>query len=177
MLLESYVNIIDDKDEKERYFDEVWALLNKAYAKIGGVKGTNKDEMMQDNILWKLVRKGNKIVACQIYKLTNHGRKVVLGGARKDDVTGETDPVAKDAFYKIVDDDVKLTDRMAYAEVSDAMEHIYINKKGAQVIPAETVQKLLPHKQIQIQPDGYHYTRMIDGEPITKIMVGYPKGV
>ena len=175
ILVEHYINLLTDKAEKEKYFDEVWDLLQKSYAKIGGVQGTDKAEMMQDNFLWKLVKRGGKIVACQIYKLTDHGRKVVLGGAEQDEETGKATERGKNDLYKVIDDDIRLTDRMSYAEVSDAMEHIYIDKRGAKPLPAKYAKKFLGNKKIEIEPDGYHYTRMIGGEPHTKIMVGYPK--
>lgn len=66
-------------DEKEPYVDTIWDMMEKAYAPIGGVKGLTKDELMSDDIMFKLVRKNNKIVACHIYNTKQGGRKIIGG--------------------------------------------------------------------------------------------------
>ena len=62
---------------------------------------------------------------------------------------------------------------MLQSEVSDKMEYIYINKKGAVPVPVEVAQKIMKDKPfVKIHDDGFHYDRIIGGEVHTKIMVG-----
>ena len=114
----------------------------------------------------KLFTKNGKVYACAIYTFKRGGRKLMYCGT-------DGTPEGKKALYRIISDDLRLIDRKAWAEVSDAMEHIYINKHGATPIPAEVAQQLLKDKPfIKIHDDGFHYDRYIGGEVHTKIMVG-----
>lgn len=79
----------------------------------------------------------------------------------------------KKSLYRICEDDKKFIDRMFWGEVSEAIEHIYVNKIGITKVPAEMAQKLLKDKPfISIDSDGFHYTRKIGNEIVTKIMIG-----
>jgi hypothetical protein len=79
-------------------------------------------------------------------------------------------------LYKILEDDIILYDRGAYGEVSNPIEHIYIDNLGGKVIPNKIAQYILKNRfnkqVIYLNPDGIHYTRMISGKPIEKVMVG-----
>ena len=55
-LNESYKNITDHS-EKEKYAEEVFNLLQRAYAKIGGLKGNgfqSPEDMIEKIPFWKL---------------------------------------------------------------------------------------------------------------------------
>jgi hypothetical protein len=116
--------------------------------------------------MWKLVRKGGKIVAAALYKITN-GRKLVLAGS---DGTAE----GKKSLYDILSEDIRLKSRNTWAEVSEAMEHLYLNKLGGVPISNNLAEKVLAQsgKQITKLDDGYHYIRKIGNQPYVKIMVG-----
>ncbi len=62
---ERFINLLPgDEAEKAKYAAEVHAMLQKAYAPIGGIKGTGfKDHQdMIDNIpMWKLYRHEGQI--------------------------------------------------------------------------------------------------------------------
>lgn len=169
ILKEHYVNIINDRAEKERYLDEVSSLILPAYAKIGGHPTHDMHDYLADKYFWKLVRKNNKIIAALIYKLDGQNRKYNAGGS---DGTVE----GKQALYKILADDIVLHDRGAYGEVSDAIEHIYLDKFGGKTIPNKVAQYILKNRfnkeVISLDPDGKHYTRMINGKETRKVMVG-----
>ena len=166
MLKEHYVTIWDQREEKEKYLDVVWDILQFSYAKIGGVQGTTKEELLNPEIMWKMVRRNNKIVSVVMYKTTG-GRKVVLAGS-------DGTPEGKKGLYDTLAEDIKLQDRNTWAEVSGAMEHIYINKLGGIPIPNDKAEKVLKQlgKEINKLEDGYHYTRIIGDSEHTKIMVG-----
>lgn len=77
-LTERFVNLFDEND-KQKYKDEVFSLLQKAYAPMGGIKGSgfkNADDMAKNIPMWKLVRKNDKIIAGVLYK-DKEGRKRV----------------------------------------------------------------------------------------------------
>ena len=167
---EHFTNIVindEDKTKLDEYKDVVYDILQKAYEPIGGILGCdNVDMLVNDSDFWKLFTRNGKVYACVIYTFKRGGRKLMYCGT-------DGTPEGKKALYTIIKDDLRLIDRKAWAEVSGAMEHIYIDKHGAIPIPAEVAQQLLEDKPfIKIHDDGFHYDRYIDGEVHTKIMVG-----
>lgn len=172
LVTEHFVNIFtQERDSKlNQYKDEVYNLLQQAYAPIGGLLGIeNADRLVADTDFWKLCVKGGKVVAATTYTYKRGGRKLIAAGT-------DGSQEGKQWLYKILDEDIRFKDRRAWAEVSGAMEHIYINKNGAIPIPATIAQKIMKDKLfIKIHDDGYHYDRMIAGEVHTKILVGNPK--
>ena len=167
---EHFTNIVindEDKTKLDEYKDVVYNILQKAYEPIGGILGCdNVDMLVNDSDFWKLFTRNGKVYACVIYTFKRGGRKLMYCGT-------DGTPEGKKALYTIIKDDLRLIDRKAWAEVSGAMEHIYIDKHGAIPIPAEVAQQLLEDKPfIKIHDDGFHYDRYIDGEVHTKIMVG-----
>ena len=167
---EHFVNIVTSNDDDSllnRYKDQVFDMLTKAYAPIGGILGCdNVDMLVNDSDFWKLFFKGGQLRAVAIYTFKRGGRKMMYCGT---DGTSQ----GKECLMTIIGDDLKLKDRSAWAEVSDKMEHIYINKKGAVPVPVEVAQKIMRDKPfVKIHDDGFHYDRIIGGEVHTKIMVG-----
>lgn len=164
-LIEKIINV-RDKDEKEQYVDVVWDMMQQSYQPVGGFKSaTSPDHLIDTTGMWKLVRRDGKIVAAKLYK-DQHGRKSVAGGTDGSE-QGKTD------LKKLILDDMK--QRRAWAEVSDKMTHIYLNR-GAIKIPNKYAAELTGKEIIDLDPDGYHYTRLIQGTPHEKLIVGFPKG-
>lgn len=168
IIFEHYVTAFVE-DEKEQYLDAVWDILQKSYASIGGLKGLSKPEDLLDkNIMFKLVRKNNRIVACNIYNTKQGGRKLVAGGTDGSDI-------GKEAFYKMCAEEVKRLERNSWAEVSGSMEGVFLFKLDATPIPVDVARRILSDKGkdiISVDPDGFHYVREIDGIPMEKIMFG-----
>lgn len=156
-----------DREEKLKWLDQVWDVLNKSYSHIGGLHGINsKEELVDDCDLWKLVRRGNTVTTAYLYKTKRGGRKMCYCGQNG------TEQGKKD-FYMLAAEDVKLIDRLAWGEGDDKICHIFIDKLGAAPIPAEMVKWLFPDKKIEkFDPDGYHYYRMIGGHLDRKMMFG-----
>ena len=167
-IFEHFVNIFTKRNVKDLniYKDEVYDILVKSYAPIGGLLGINSvEDLIEETDFWKLVTKGGKVVAVSCYKTSRGGRKCVCG------CTDGT-PEGKEWLYKIITEDIKQKDREEWAEVSGKMEYLY-KKFGANPIPAEVAQKILPDKQfLKIHDDGFHYDRMIGGHIETKMMFG-----
>jgi hypothetical protein len=161
LILERFVNL-RTKEELEKYIDVIWDILQSSYAPIGGFKSAkSKEDLISKTGLAKLVRKDGKIVAVKIYK-DELGRKSIAGGTDGSDV-------GKIWFIKMCEEDIKLN--RAWGEVSGKMEHIMLSK-GATPIPNTMVADILGKPVLSLDPDGYHYTREIMGEPHTKIMIG-----
>ena len=127
------------------------------------------DQLIDDTDFWKLCTKNGKVVAAATYTYKRGGRKLIAAGT-------DGSQEGKQWLYKILQEDIKFKDRKAWAEVSGAMEHIYINKNGAIPVPATIAQEIMKDKPfVKIHDDGYHYDRLIAGEIHTKILVGNPK--
>lgn len=161
LLLERFVNL-HTPQQMSKYIDVIWEILEKSYASIGGFKSAKeKEDLMRKSGLTKLVVKNGKVVAVMIYK-DELGRKSIAGGTDGSDE-------GKKWFMKMNEEDIKLN--RAWGEVSGKMEHIML-KKGAVPIPSSMAVRILGKPILSYDPDGYHYTREIMGEPHTKIMVG-----
>ena len=162
---ERFVNAHDPK-EMEKYADEVWDILQKSYAYCGGLLGMNSvKQLIDESDMWKMVRRNGKINCVVVYSYKRGGRKMCYGGT-------DGTPDGKVDFFKIMQEDINLKDRKAWAEVSEKMEHLYL-KNGAVPIPANIAKIIMADKEfISYEPDGYHYTRYIGGIAATKMMVG-----
>lgn len=176
MLVEHFVNLWgEDVEKKEQLIDEVWDMIDRAYAPIGGPH-KEKEELLGKTYYWKLVRKGGKIVACCIYKAKpGEGRKLSLCAS---DGTQQ----GKQEMLGMLRTNMQLdrpNTQSAWAEVSEAIEHYIIDKWGVTPIPADVAVTILQNigkgdDIVNVNADGYHYTRLIDGEPLEKVLVGYP---
>jgi len=81
ILAETFKNLFHD-DKKEQHKDQVWDILQKSYAKIGGIKGSgfeSPDMMVQKIPFWKVATKNGVAKAVVLYK-DKDGRKVVAIG-------------------------------------------------------------------------------------------------
>lgn len=168
MILEHFLTYFEnDEASKEQVLDQVWDILQRTYKPIGGIANLqNKEQLLElPNTVWKLVRRSNKIVAVAIYKTKSGGRKLVCGGQ-------DGTPEGKQSFYQICYEDVRRIERNSWAEVSGALEHIFLFKYQGVPIPATLAQKILVDDELTISKDGFHYTRLIGGRPIEKIMFG-----
>jgi hypothetical protein len=161
-LSETYINAIRPAD-KQKYAEQVWDMLQSSYASLPGGFATaaNIGELIDKSWLWKMVKRDGKIVAVQIYK-DQYGRKGIAGGT-------DGSSIGKSEISKIIADDIKLN--RSWAEASGSPERIMI-KLGAQPVP-NTLAAMLTGKEIlSLNPDGYHYTRLIAGKPYEKIIFG-----
>lgn len=163
-LLERYLNL-HNKEEKTQYKEIIWDLLQSSYSNIGGYKGvSNPDELIETTSLWKLIKKNNSIVAFRLYK-DQSGRKSVAAGT-------DGSKIGKEALIGLVLEDIK--QQRSWGEVSGSIEHL-IKKFDGRLIPSKYASFLTGKIIESYNEDGYHYTRLINGEPVEKILVGYPE--
>ena len=170
VFFEEYINErflnLTKRQEKERYLDEVWDILELSYSYIGGIKGNTKENLIDNSGLWKLIKKDDKIVAVSIYKKAPtddyEDRKGILLGS-------DGSSVGKLWLKKIIDEDI-LFDR-SWGEVSGKME-LLMQRLGYKFNSNKYAKLLFPDKEIELDDDGIHYYRLIDGEKIKKVLVG-----
>ena len=163
-LFEHVVNLHTTED-KEKYIDAVWDMLQAAYAGIGGFKSaTSKEDLIQNTSIWKLVRRGGKLVSVGIYR-DLHGRKSIA-------IATDGTMQGKKDIMKLKDDDLKL--QRAWCECSGAAEALM---KRAKAVPLDNklAAKLTGKEIIGYDVDGVHYTRLIQGEPHVKVIYGFPQ--
>lgn len=166
LLVERVLTLITP-DDRKKYLDVVWDILQKSYEKIGGFKSVpNKEALIPETNIWKLVRKGNKIVAVGLYS-SKSGRKCIGSGT-------DGSPEGKAALLQMWLDDTK--QNRSWGEVSGAAEHIKL-KQGHKVIPNKYASQILNKDILSLNPDGVHYTRMIGGEPHEKLLTGHVEGL
>lgn len=165
LIFERYVNVFT-KSDKEKYALEVWDMIQKSYAKIGGYKGaSNANDLVTDSDLWKMVRKNGKIIAVTVYK-DKFGRKSIVSA------TDGTD-AGKQALFSIWLEDLKL--QRSWSEVSGKAAEIKL-KQGFKPVPNKYAAQILDKEIKSLNPDGFRYTRTIGGTPYEKMIVGNVKG-
>lgn len=161
-LFEHFVNVFD-ADQKRKYADQVWDIMQKSYEKVGGFgTASSADELIAKSSLWKLVVRNGHVYAAFLYK-DQQGRKSVASGTDGSDM-GRRD------YARVKDEDIKL--QRAWAEVSGPVERI-MKRAGAQAVPNSLANKLTGKEILELNPDGFHYTRFIAGEPHEKIIYGF----
>jgi hypothetical protein len=161
LILERFINLFDKEDIKP-YIQDIWNIMQRTYEPIGGFKTANSPEELLDKInLAKLVRKNNKIVAAALYT-DKYGRKAIAKGS-----DGSSEGI--NAVKQIYKEDVK--QNRAWGEFSGKAEELLL-KYGGVPIPNDMVEDILGKKILSKDKDGFHYTRLINGQPIRKIMIG-----
>ena len=176
LLTERVMNLFTYQD-KAKYAGEVWDLLQKSYQKAGGFKSAvNKEELLDTPGYWKVVKRGDKITAVNIYRKVpqTSSFKVYASGAEteldpeKQEYRATKQGIADYSMTKKAD----VKQNRSWAEVSQGPE-TYARKLGAKPVPNKFAQYLTGKEILELNPDGYHYTRLIMGEPHEKIIYGF----
>jgi len=177
LLVEKVLNL-HTPEQKMKYADKIWDMLQRSYKKIGGFKSANSaEELANDLGYWKVVRSGDHITALGVYKqVSNTDNFKMIASATETELNPEGEYKAtaqglKD-YNMLKKDDIKT--KRAWAEVSGPAEKLML-KAGAKPIDNKYAEILTGKKILDLNPDGYHYTRLIQGEPHEKIIVGFVK--
>ena len=162
---------LSDKEQREKYADQVWDILQTSYKSIGGIKGSgfgSKEDMIAKIPMWKIFRRGDVVQAVMMYKDKNGRKRVAIG------TNGEKE--GKRMLAKGLIDEYK-TGR-AFGEVSDKSLEFIKRLLGDAVsevaVPVSVVKMLLPKDEI-VPVDKYLYMRDIGGTMKKKMMLGNPK--
>ncbi len=173
---EHYTNLFRG-DDFSKWKDQVYDMLNnRCYKKKGGLLGVpDADALVADSDMWKIFHRGNKLMAVCCYTFKRGGRKLTACGAELDPNTGKADEECKKWLYKILADDMYRHD--GWVEVDDQMEYLMNKHTGCVPIPADVAQMIMKDKKFtKIDPDGYHYWRIIGGEEHKKMLLANPEG-
>jgi hypothetical protein len=175
-LIERVVNL-HSTDEKMAYADQVWDMLQRSYKKIGGFKSAGSpEELANDSGYWKLVRRGDKITALGVYKKSPKTKNFkLIASATETELNPETGeykatPQGLKDYNMVKTADIKT--KRSWAEVSGPAEKVMI-RSGAIPISSKYAEFLTGKKILDYNPDGNHYTRLIQGEPHEKIIMGF----
>ncbi len=177
-LIETVLNLHTPED-KMPYAKQVWDMLQRSYQNIGGFKSASSiEELINEPGYWKIIRRGDKLTAVNIYKKSPKTKtfKVIASATETDFDTKKNRYKATalglsdyDALKK---GDVKM--KRAWAEVSGPVESL-MQRTGALPVPNEYAELLTGKQIVDLSDDGYHYTRLIHGEPHEKIIYGFVK--
>jgi hypothetical protein len=164
LLTERVLNLLTS-DDKLKYADTVWDMLQTSYVKAGGFHSADDiADLIQKTHLWKLVKRGSRITAASLYK-DKHGRKTIASAT-------DGTPQGKHDYGMIKDADIHLG--RAWCEVSGAPEHL-MQKAGLKPLPSKFAPLLTGKPIDEYNEDGYHYTRVIHGHPHEKAIYGSVK--
>jgi len=189
LLLETYVNLFaKDKVSKLKWKSQVWDILQKSYAEIGGIAGSgfmSPDDMVQNVPFWKLNVKNGNVISVAMYKDAN-GRKLIATGT--DGSVRAVEALAKNMVPEL---------ERSFGEKSGkslgfTMKNIEWNVLKQFLMTPEKAQSYLKKKLLvvdasklsekdkfaykkfpQLRP--YFYTRLIGDKTYMKIMMGSPQ--
>lgn len=169
-LTETYKNFQGgDHADKEKYVDQVWDMLQAAYAKVGGIHGNgfgSKEDMIRMIPFWKLAVRGDKVTALAMYKMKDGRKRVAIA-------TDGTASGKKDLMDILKND---LTSGRSYGEVSGP-SLAFISKNFGEselkkyFVPVDVVKRVLWDDEIRAV-DNFMYERKIGGEWHEKVMIG-----
>ncbi len=195
IITERYVNAVgfgpEAQQVKQRYLDQVWDILQKSYAPIGGIKGKGFEtkESMLDLPMWKMGIRDGRVRAVIMYKDKNGRKSVAMGTDGSDEGNwfindifknelsrsyGEKSKAALGKMMKTYPFDVLepfLVSPDRVAEMNPQDRVIPIKQVPKQDWPADAVMTLNKYPQLI----DYGYLRDITPETtLFKVMVGTP---
>ena len=158
------------KSDLEAYAPPIWDLYVASYADKGSLNVAGATALVSEFDRW-LVHKASpesgEIDAFALAKRTPFGMK--LGALGTNGTTGGKLAV-RAKLAELLDEEG------SFGEVSGAIEKLAL-RSAAPAICAAYVSRVLG-KEIELQPDGVHYERVIKGVgKVQKMMVGRPTGI
>lgn len=183
-LAERFVNLFDNENDRlkrETYAEVIFDMINKAYESQGGIKGNgfkSHEDMIKNIPFWKIGIRDTKVVCVALYKDKN-GRKRVA-------IASNGTPEGKKTLADIIINDLKQA--RSYMEISgksliflkkqiDITKYIIPYDKAIEILkdngdnakkPLSTDPEVKAHPELK----DYFYTRKINNELHTKIMLG-----
>jgi len=162
-----WIDLTDD--EKDEFADEIFDLINTAYAPIGGNPNyKSPDDVVGDEGDAKYMvidlDDDEDFDAVKVTKDKGAGQKSVAMGH-------DGSQPAKSAAVNITA--IMLKEPGHYIEVSGKLKDILQSKGVPVVTDKETIQRVMKGKSIEMNDDGT-YSRYIGGEKHTKTLMGNP---
>jgi len=197
ILVERFINAVGNAPQalqtKDKYKQQVWDVLQKSYARIGGLKGSgfgSVDDMVASIPFWKIAIRDGAVRAVVMYKDKN-GRKAVAAGT-----DGSADGIS---LYKEMS---KADIDRAYGEKSKAALGMLMNTIPWEVLQSYTLTPSQAQKNTRFDiapivdvPENewpmdaattlakfpqlidYGYITTIGGNPVFKVMFGTPNKI
>ncbi len=189
---ETYSNFIGSSDNtlenKKKWADRVWDMLQRAYEDIGGIKGSgflNKEDMIDNIPFWKIFHRGEHLIAVVLYKDTR-GRKLVAIGT---DRSQQSKKILSNIFKEAL--------KVSYGEYSGKLlsaivKNVSYEKLEPYLLDPLYVKKLLDKEIYPPDPEKlnlidletynkfprlhkYFYMRDFNGKSYLKICLGTPE--
>jgi len=166
-----HVETINSYDAKIYIVDEVFDLLQKAYASVkGGLHFISHDDLILNTSMWKVIYDDINIIGVVIYKAKKGLKMVAMGLSQK--LHHSYKKITKNILVYIF----KTTFTNTWMELSEGAEHFILQNGGENFILPNHLAAALTGKEIlELCDDGIHYKRMINGIVKTKILLGNPK--
>jgi hypothetical protein len=189
---ETYSNFIGSSDitleNKKKWADRVWGMLQRAYEDIGGIKGSgflNKEDMIDNIPFWKIFHRGEHLIAVVMYK-DARGRKLVATGT---DRSQQSKKILSNIFKEAL--------KVSYGEYSGKLlsaivKNVSYEKLEPYLLDPLYVKKLLDKEIYPPDPEKlnlidletynkfprlhkYFYMRDFNGKSYLKICLGTPE--
>lgn len=184
VLVERYVNLFDP-EKKKQYADVVWDMIQNAYKKIGGIRGSgfsSKEDMIKNIPFWKVAKKDGKVVAVALYK-DKGGRKRIASatdgtedGKEKLEIMGRDDITRQRSYAEVSSSSLKFLLRR-WKGPEDITKYMILPKDAEKILRDELKYpvsdddpEVIAHPQLK----KYFYQRDIGGHYHTKLMIGTP---
>lgn len=184
VLVERYVNLFDP-EKKKQYADVVWDMIQNAYKKIGGIRGSgfsSKEDMIKNIPFWKVAKKDGKVVAVALYK-DKGGRKRIASatdgtedGKEKLEIMGRDDITRQRSYAEVSSSSLKFLLRR-WKGPEDITKYMILPKDAEKILGDELKYpvsdddpEVIAHPQLK----KYFYQRDIGGHYHTKLMIGTP---
>lgn len=195
IISERYINAVGNDQRaieiKQRYKDQVWDILQKSYAGIGGIKGggfESPDAMVEKIPMWKIAVRDGRVRAVIMYKDKNGRKSVALGTDGSDEGAWFIDDIYRNELHRsygekskaalgkmlktfpwpVLKNYVVSPDRVAEMNPDDRI--IPIADVPQEDWPADAAITLSKHPHLI----DYGYLRDIGGNLIFKVMIGSP---
>ncbi|GEM_PF-1675929 len=154
--------------EKTMIVDDVFALLQKAYAQVkGGLHFPDKDTLVSSTAQWRVIYLDEEIVGVVIYK-AKRGLKMVAMG-----ISSEITYTLRDYVKRMLTDIFQMTFGKTWMEVSEGAERFLLKIGGERFVISNNYAKVLTEKEIiSLDNDGKHYYREINGVLKRKMIIG-----
>ena len=160
-------------EDIDKIKDVVREIIDYGYKELGGTRASldsvfaDKESRYRIFSLSSDENDQDKFCAAAIYKIHD-------GHPRLRYMSGRGDLRAK-GVYALIEYEIKVDGYRCFAEVSDALEHMYAKSNGY-IVPNTFVKKILGSKGITpIEGDLFHYEHRFeqDGLPFVKVLYGF----
>ena len=183
---------IANKSIMQKLIEQGWEFMDAAYQWVPGgfLSFDDQEDMINSSALWYLIYDGpapepedidfNRVYCAVAFK-SKFGLKAVAFGQQSTKAGKEkleNSPTNKDADFRTrraaaVKSMFKMVAKKGWAEVSGRPEEMF-KSVGAPMIKAQTLidAGVFKGKSVTVEPDGYHYARLIGGQEHVKVAVG-----